>query len=198
MNLTTVFSHRVNSIEQLKNVPETFGIELDLRSEGDRIIVTHDPFTKGEDFEIYLQHYKHAGIILNTKEEGLENRLIKLMKRSGIDNYFFLDLSLPFLVKTVKSGCSKVAIRFSEYEPLEFVKKFEGLAEWVWVDCFTKNLLTPETYAHLHPHFKICIVSPELQGHPIEWVSDFRNSFDKFVIDAVCTKKPELWLAMIY
>lgn len=194
MNIKTIYSHRVNSTIQLASVPSSFGIELDLRSNGERIIVTHDPFTEGEDFESYLKQYKHSGIILNTKEEGLENRLIELMMRFEIENYFFLDLSLPFLVKTIRNGCNKVAVRFSEYEPIEFVKKFEGMAEWIWVDCFTKNLLTPETYAYLNKHFKICIVSPELQGHPIEWIQQFQESFESFQIDAVCTKRPDLWL----
>jgi len=63
----------------------------------------------------------------------------------------------------------------------------------VWVDCFTKNILTSEAYQYLKTYFKICIVSPELQGHPKEWIADFKQAFDGFEIDAVCTKFPELW-----
>jgi hypothetical protein len=124
----------------------------------------------------------------------MEQRLMQLMDKYNVSDYFFLDLSLPFLIKTVKSGCKKVAVRFSEYEPIEFVSKFEGLAEWVWVDCFSSNILDSNNYNYLKKHFKICIVSPELQGHPIEWISDFKNQFTNFEIDAVCTKEPSLWL----
>lgn len=188
-----IFQHRINTIEDLIKTPSEYGVELDLRPNGSEIILHHDPFVSGEVFDDYLQQYKHSGIILNTKAEGMEFRLIKLMEQYNINDYFFLDLSLPFLIKTIKGGCKKVAVRFSEFEPLEFVAKFEGLADWVWVDCFTSNILTAENYQYLKKHFKICIVSPELQGHPIEWVSDFKKQFENFQIDAVCTKKPILW-----
>jgi hypothetical protein len=188
-----LINHRINTVEQLINTPQQYGVELDLRDNGTDIILHHDPFTPGEIFDDYLKQYKHQLIILNTKCEGLEQALIKLMDKHGITDYFFLDLSIPFLIKTVKNGYTKVAIRFSEYEPLEFVKVFEGKAEWVWVDCFTKNILTPEAYAYLKQHFKICIVSPELQGHPLEWINDFKTAFSDFEIDAICTKQPDLW-----
>lgn len=188
-----LIQHRINTKDQLALVSPEYGIEIDLRANNNDIILHHDPFCAGEDFEDFLTQYKHGGIILNTKVEGMETRLIDLMRQFDIDDYFFLDLSLPFLVKTIKSGCHKVAVRFSEYEPLEFVSKFQGLAEWVWVDCFSSNILTPAAYDYLHRHFKICIVSPELQGHPLVWIDDFKNAFIGFEIDAVCTKQPELW-----
>jgi len=188
-----IIQHRINTKDQLISVAPEYGIEIDLRANNNDIILHHDPFCAGEDFEDFLTQYKHGGIILNSKVEGMETRLIDLMRQFDIDDYFFLDLSLPFLVKTIKSGCHKVAVRFSEYEPLEFVSKFQGLAEWVWVDCFSSNILTPAAYDYLHRHFKICIVSPELQGHPLVWIDNFKKVFIGFEIDAVCTKKPELW-----
>ena len=188
-----LIQHRINTKDQLALVSPEYGIEIDLRANNNDIILQHDPFCAGEDFEDFLTQYKHGGIILNTKVEGMETRLIDLMRQFDIDDYFFLDLSLPFLIKTIKSGCHKVAVRFSEYEPLEFVSKFQGLAEWVWVDCFSSNILTPAAYDYLHRHFKICIVSPELQGHPLVWIDDFKKAFTGFEIDAVCTKQPELW-----
>jgi len=78
-----------------------------------------------------LKYYKHSFIILNTKEEGMEERIIALMEKHQIENYFFLDLSLPFLIKYMKKGVTKIAVRFSEFEPLEFVMKFSGKVEWV-------------------------------------------------------------------
>ncbi len=188
-----IIQHRINTQSQLALVVPEYGIEIDLRANNQDIILHHDPFCIGERIEDFLAHYQHAGIILNTKVEGMEIRLIELMRQFNIDDYFFLDLSLPFLIKTIKNGCHQVAVRFSEYEPLEFVAKFQGLAEWVWVDCFSKNILTPAAYNYLHRYFKICIVSPELQGHPLEWIDDFKESFRNFEIDAVCTKKPQLW-----
>jgi hypothetical protein len=188
-----IFKHRINTITDLALTSKELGVELDIRTNGKDLILHHDPFEIGDLFEMYLQEYNHSGIILNTKEEGLELRLIDLMKKYSIDDYFFLDLSLPFLIKTIKKGCKKVAVRYSEYEPIEYVKKFEGFAEWVWVDCFNKNILSEEVLDYLKMHFKICLVSPELQSHPIEWIEEFKFAYKSFDIDAVCTKQPSLW-----
>jgi hypothetical protein len=188
-----IFKHRINKTTELAATSKEFGVELDLRSNGKDLILHHDPFEIGDLFEIYLQDYSHSGIILNTKEEGLESRLIDIMKKHSIGDYFFLDLSLPFLIKTINKGCKKVAVRYSEYEPIEYVKKFEGLAEWVWVDCFKKNILSEKDLEYLKQHFKICLVSPELQSHPIEWIEEFKFAYKNFDIDAVCTKVPNLW-----
>ncbi|GAB3938476.1 PI-PLC domain-containing protein [Mucilaginibacter myungsuensis] len=193
-NSPLIIKHRINTTEALLDTPVKYGVELDLRSDTKDVIIHHDAFDKGELLEEYIKRYQHQLIILNTKCEGLEQKLIGIMAENNISNYFFLDLSLPFLVKTINAGCSKVAVRFSEYEPLAFVKKFEGKAEWVWVDCFTKNVLTTDVYEYLSAHFKICIVSPELQGHPLAWIQEFKRDFANFNIDAICTKQPDLWM----
>lgn len=186
-------AHRINTIEQLQNTPIEYGVELDLRPDGDRILIHHDPFSGGEDFEEWLKHYRHSFIILNTKAEGMEQRLIDLMDKHKISDYFFLDLSLPFMIKYIRKGVSKMAVRFSEYEPLDFVMKFAGKVEWVWVDCFNDLPLNSENYEVLKKHFKFCIVSPELQGYDVSRIAEFKTLLSNMEIDAVCTKKPELW-----
>ena len=186
-------AHRINTIEQLKSTPTNLGIELDLRSKGDDIIIHHDPFQDGENFEDYLKYYKHKFIILNTKEEGLETRLLNLMKTHNITDFFFLDLSLPFLIKTMKQGVSKIAVRLSEYEPIEFVRKFKGKVEWIWVDYFTKLPLSQEDYNKLKENFKLCLASPGLQGYDTETISKVKEQIATMPFDAVCTKRPDLW-----
>ncbi len=186
-------AHRINTIAQLNSTPTEFGVEMDLRPDGDNIIIHHDPFTPGENFEDWLRHYRHSLIILNTKAEGMEERILALMEKYSIDKYFFLDLSLPFLIKYMKKGISKIAVRFSEYEPLEFVMKFAGKVEWVWVDCFNDLPLNQENYQLLKEHFKICIVSPELQGYDVSRIEEFKQLLAEMQIDAVCTKRPDLW-----
>ena len=47
-------SHRVNTIDDLIKTPKEYGVERDLRDLGDRIILQHDPFKGGQDFEKYL------------------------------------------------------------------------------------------------------------------------------------------------
>jgi len=186
-------AHRINTISQLKETPKEYGIELDLRSQSDDIIIHHDPFQTGENFEEFLKHYNHKLIILNTKEEGLELRLLDLMNRHNITNFFFLDLSLPFLIKTMKQGVSDIAVRFSEFEPIEFVRKFKGKVDWVWIDCFTDLPLTEDNYAELKEHFRLCLVSPELQGYDVSRIDEFKEKLSSMPVDAVCTKRPDLW-----
>jgi len=185
--------HRVNTVKKLKTVPEEYGIELDLRPQGDRIILHHDAFEQGEDFEEFLEHYKHKFLILNTKSEGMEDRLLELMQKHNIQDYFFLDLSLPYLVKYSKRGIKNIAVRFSQYEPLEFCLKFKDLVNWVWVDCFEDNILDEASYKILSEHFKLCLVSPELQAKPVEDIARFKQELEGFEIAAVCTKQPDLW-----
>lgn len=186
-------AHRINTIAQLQQVPSEYGIELDLRYEGQDLILHHDPFTTGEKFDDFLQHYHHALIILNVKTEGIEAEVLRLLEKHGVTEYFFLDLSLPYLIKYMRKGEHKIAIRFSEYEPLEFALAFAGKVDWVWVDCFHEMPLTPENYAALKQHFKLCLVSPELQGYPKERIAEFKEKLQGMPLDAVCTKYPELW-----
>ena len=53
--LVEFIAHQINTIEELKCVPKEYGIEVDLRDYGDRLILQHDPFKDGENFEEYLR-----------------------------------------------------------------------------------------------------------------------------------------------
>lgn len=186
-------AHRVNTIEKLRTVPEEYGVELDIRYEGNNLILHHEPFTDGELFEDYLKAYKHKFIILNVKSEGIEEEVLRLIKKYSIEDYFFLDVTIPFIVKYIKKGEKRIAIRFSEYEPIEFVQKFKGLVDWVWVDCFNTLPLDNDSYEVLKKNFKLCLVSPELEGHSTDRINEFKKILADKKIDAVCTKRPELW-----
>ena len=82
-------AHRVNTIKELKKVPKEYGVEVDLRDFENRLILQHDPFKDGEDFEEYLKYYNHGTIILNIKSESIEHKVIELVKKYNINNYFF-------------------------------------------------------------------------------------------------------------
>lgn len=191
-----IIAHRINTIEQLEKTSLHCGVEVDLRSCGNDIILHHDPFCEGESFKKWISHYRHGTLILNVKEEGLEERLIGIMKEYNIKNYFFLDLSFPYLVKTMKKGCRNIAVRFSEYESIETVLALKGFVDWVWIDIFTQCPLTRANYQRLkESNFKLCLVSPELvSGNPadIEPLKDFLKGHS-FQVDAVCTKYPQRW-----
>ena len=185
--------HRVNTIKKLKSLNKPFGVEVDLRNHNNDIILHHEPYVVGENFDTFLNHFELDFIILNIKSEGIEEEVLRLVKKYNVPDYFFLDTSIPFMVKYINKGFRKFAVRFSEYETLDFVLNFKGKVEWVWVDCFNKMPLDEKTYNILKKHFKICLVSPELQGHSLSRVKEFKTQTNKFDIEAVCTKTPDLW-----
>ena len=189
--------HRINTIELLKKTPSNFGVEIDIRSNGKNLILHHDPFEQGELFEDWIRSYHHGTLILNVKEEGLESPLLKLMNQYKINDFFFLDQSFPFLRKTALMGESRCAVRVSEYENIETVLSLSGMVDWVWVDCFTRFPLNKKEADQLtNAGFRLCLVSPELQGMKERThVIGFRREVELLGIkgDAVCTKYADLW-----
>ena len=191
-----IILHRRNSIEELASTPEEYGVEIDIRSYGNQLILSHDPYIKGESFETWIEFYKHGTLILNTKEEGLEERILEIMKANSINSFFFLDQSFPFLIKTSDSGESRSAIRVSEYESISTALSLRGKIEWAWIDYFSKFPLNKENISTLkEAKFKTCIVSPELEGYSKDEVNELCELLSKqnISIDAVCTKYPKLW-----
>jgi len=157
-------AHRINTIIQLKELPTSFGVELDLRDFGNRLILQHDPFLDGEDFEDYLKHYVHGTMILNIKSERIEHKVLDLIKKYNIKKYFFLDSSFPMIHLLSSEGEQNIALRFSEFEGIDTILNMKGKVKWIWIDCFTKLPINSENYQILKEHgFKFCLVSPELQ-----------------------------------
>ena len=189
--------HRVNTIEQLASTPGELGVEIDLRDRLDRLILQHEPFCKGEPFDAYLRHYQHGTLVLNVKSERIEPRVLEEIRKAGtVRDYFFLDCSFPMLRQLIRDGEHRLAVRLSEFEPIEAAMALQGEVDWLWVDCFTRMPLTEGIYARVHGRFKICIVSPELQGHPPDRIKEFARQLRDFEIDAVCTKYPDRWRAV--
>ena len=189
--------HRVNEINHLMKIPTEFGVEIDIRTLNGKLILAHDPFTKGICLDEWIKHFKHKLIIANVKEEGLENEIISIFEKNNINNYFFLDQSIPFLIKTIKSGNKNVAIRLSEYESIDNSLRFVGMAKWVWIDFFNFFPLDQRQFKILKSlKFQICLVSPELQGYSKEYILDLKKQLSKLNLnpDAVCTKFPSLWI----
>ena len=186
-----LYKHRINTIADLERVPEGMGIEFDLRSSGSDVIVTHDPFTDGPTIEEYFPRIGARPCIFNVKCEGIEERVRGLAKEHGIKEYFFLDCSVPAAMKLKRLGEKRLAVRYSEVEPVEGVLAWRGHADWVWVDCFTRFPIEEPAWSSIANDFKICLVSPELQGH-----SDFdalKGQVRDRAYHAVCTKTPERW-----
>jgi len=190
-------AHRINTIDLLKKIPLDLGVEVDIRSNGNDLILHHDPFEGGVLFKNWLKYFSHKTIILNVKEEGLELRVLKLMKENNISDFFFLDQSFPFLLKTVLLGETRCAVRVSEYEDIQTALSLSNMIDWVWVDCFTKFPLNANDANKLiDSGFKLCFVSPELQGRTERsYITEFQKKIELLGIkgDAVCTKHTDLW-----
>ena len=181
----------------MEDTDTRYGVEVDIRTRGPELIIHHNPFVEGESFEEWIKSYRHRLLILNTKEEGLEKRLLSIMSDNDINDFFFLDQSMPFLVKTAKAGESRCAVRVSEFEPTAMAMTLAGLVQWVWVDCFTRFPLDGSAAKQLmEAGFKLCLVSPELQGRndqvEIEEIQGILKD-RKIAVHAVCTKEPVLW-----
>lgn len=188
--MTHFIAHRINTVKELSMLPAEYGVELDLRDSGDKLILQHDPFSSGEEFDDYLKHYHHGTMILNIKSERIEHKVLELLKKYSISDYFFLDSSFPMIYLLSKQGEKRAALRYSEYEGLDTVMEMQGRVDWVWVDCFNKLPINPTTYKTLKKAgFKLCLVSPELQGRPDD-LSDYKQSLQKsnIIFDAICTK----------
>ncbi len=198
-----IIRHRINTIEELALIDNEYGIEIDLRSQNGEIILSHDPYPKDSIRLVdWLKFYRHNNLVLNVKEEGLEQKVLELMDLFAIQEFFFLDQSFPFMIKTLKSGESKVAMRFSDHESFDNILKILNLKfpqpSWVWVDSFSgdwSHLSDLETIKSLG--FKACLASPELHGRNLELeLKVIKEFIENHPFEAVCTKLPEKWLAI--
>jgi bifunctional N-acetylglucosamine-1-phosphate-uridyltransferase/glucosamine-1-phosphate-acetyltransferase GlmU-like protein len=183
--------HRINTIDHLKEIPIHYGIEVDLRDNlNGEIHLSHDPFQEGDLFSDFLHYYNHSFIILNIKSERIEYKVLELLKKHNVTEYFFLDSSFPMIYILSNEGERNFAIRFSEFEGLDTVLNMKGMVDWVWVDCFSKIPINCEIYNILkEAGFKLCFVSPELQKQP-EKIKEYKDYLNKenIIMDMICTK----------
>src|SRR5690348_14334876 len=118
-----LIKHRVNDLALLASLPPGLGAEIDLRSRGHDLILHHDAFAEGARFADFLPQWQErprGTLILNPKEDGLENAILAELNKFRITDFFFLDLTLPTTVRLcVKEKVRRVALRYSEYEPRE-------------------------------------------------------------------------------
>ena len=195
-------AHRINKKEELQKLSKEYGVEIDLRDNVDgTIYINHDPFVLGENFEDYLKEYNHGTMILNIKSERIELKILELLKKYNIKNYFFLDSSFPMIKLLSDKGEKNIALRYSEYEGLDTLEKMQGKVNWVWVDCFTMLPINNEIYRKIKDMgYKLCLVSPELQGQP-ERLKLYAKQIEgeKIKFDAICTKEYNInkWITFL-
>ena len=90
-----IIVHRINSIKKLKKIPINFGAEIDLRVYQSKIILNHEPFKSGDTLDNFLKYYNHGTLILNIKEDGIEDEVIKkVMVKISLKERRFLVLKI--------------------------------------------------------------------------------------------------------
>lgn len=192
-----IFHHRINTSSQLVRIPSADGVEIDVRSRGQDIILEHDPFKKGELFTEWLEHWQGQSLILNVKEEGIEERTLEMLSTYQNLEYFFLDQSFPFLARTIKSGNTNTAARVSDLESVETALLMN--CSWVWIDCFLGDWnFLPSVINRLQDDGKkICLVSPELVRenslNELQVLQKILRDNNLFV-QGVCTKLKDHWV----
>lgn len=194
-----VILHRINTIKQLKKIDKNYGVEVDVRSIKNKLVCSHDPFIKGDNFINWIKEFNHKFLIINIKEEGLEKKIITIMKSCNIKNYFLLDVSFPFIFKLSKNKFRKIAYRISDFENINENTLSILKSNWIWLDTFyelSDNLINKIKKFKKKYKFKICLCSPELHMDRDKRISNkiLNNIYSSNLkFEAICTKDPKLW-----
>lgn len=183
-----IIVHRVNKINELLGLDHQYGVEVDLRSFGSNIILNHDPYVNGDNFQDYIENYKHGTLVANIKESGIENEVIKIIKTNKkIKNFFLLDVEIPYLFECLKKKNKNCAIRVSYFEPLIQQIKFKPIFNWFWIDTIKKFNFTTEDIDILNNN-KVCLVCPERWSKP-KLIKYYKKFFkrNKIKVNSVMT-----------
>jgi len=196
--MSQIIMHRINSTIELSSIESSFGVEVDVRSFNDELICAHNPFKGGELFEDWLNSYRHSFLIINIKEEGIEEEVIRIMDERNLSNYFLLDVTFPFFHRLTLDNIShKIAYRVSDYEQpcKDFI--INNKIKWIWLDAFMEFPEEALRIIQKIQNIKICIVSPELHMQRDKKINasiltKIKDLDVKY--DLICTKNPEIWL----
>ena len=153
------------------------------------MILSHDPFIKGDKLKDYLENYNHKTLVLNLKEAGIEDDVLSLVKKYSIKSYFLLDVEMPYIYTATRNRQKNIAVRFSEYENISLAKYFINKLKWVWIDTVTKLPINKNNKNILNK-FKSCIVCPERWGRKQD-IKIYKKKLNKikFKPTAIMTSK---------
>jgi glycerophosphoryl diester phosphodiesterase len=141
-----------------------FGTELDVRDYRGKLVVSHDISDSycpefSRFLEIYCKYDRDLYIAINIKADGLHSRLLCLLEKYDIENYFVFDMSIPDALGYLSHQLNT----FTRQSEFEMNPSFYEQADGVWMDEFEGHWITAqEINRHLHNDKMVCIVSPEL------------------------------------
>lgn len=192
-----IVKHKINTLTNLKKIPKIYGVEVDVRFNNKKFILSHENNYKKKKIYLdnFLKEFKHKYLILNLKEQHLAKKLLKYMAQKKIENFFLLDLFPHEIIKLKPK--EKICTRFSYYESLKNLDKIKQFSKWVWVDFLNKRKITKSEFKNLKKlGYNVCVVSPEVAGYKsLKLIKNFvlylkRN---KIYPEMICTKKNRLW-----
>ena len=189
--MVKIIVHRVNSLQESKNLEKFFGIETDLRDYKNNLILSHNPHSNGANFYKFISKIDKT-IFLNIKSSGIVKKIIPYIKKKKI---FLLDISFSeFDYLYHKKLSNKIILRFSSYEEFNLKSKFFKKITWIWFDYFNSSKIKYKQYKYLKKNKKkICIVSPDLVGKKNEILNYIKYlNKKKIIIDGVCVKKENI------
>lgn len=179
-----------------------YGTETDFRDLNGEIVISHDMAEEKcmraeEFFEIYNSHSCEGTLALNVKSDGLQIKMMDLLKKYNIKNYFLFDMSIPDYLKSVNHEF-KCYARESEYEVLTdaILKTCQG----IWFDYFHSfDFKGARIRELLDMDLKVCLVSPDLHGKDPRsyWESLIDQKFHLEENLIICTDIPEELDALI-
>lgn len=132
--MVKIIVHRINKKKDYKNLKNFYGIETDIRDHNKKIVMSHDPFKKGEDFLKFIK-YVDKTVFLNIKSSGILNNILKYIEKK----IFFLDISFSEFDFLYKHNLThKILLRYSSYEKYKVEEKYFRKIKWIWFDFFNQ------------------------------------------------------------
>tara|TARA_Y100001958_G_C21008364_1_gene389411 strand:+ start:117 stop:731 length:615 start_codon:yes stop_codon:yes gene_type:complete len=195
--MVNYIAHRQNKLVKLQNLKKLSfcGIELDLRTFSNNIILQHDPFKKGLNFFSNYKLLKNFFLIIDIKSSGISQRIINFLRKKKA-NFLILNLSSPELMEMINKKFQKnLFLRYSFFENIDLKEKKFKKVNWVWVDFLNNNPITLKDYKYFKKNKKkICLTSPDLAGLKKRYIKNyiFHLNKNKIKADMVCVKQKNL------
>lgn len=172
-----------------------FGAEIDVRSYGGQIQLSHDPLEHSKYCSFNELAEFRSPLAINLKEDGI---LGKIQDSGILDNNlytFVFDGSIPQMLIAKKMGI-RHALRISEYE-----KTTDWRSDFIWLDSFESDWwLGDSEILQLFRTHRVVVVSPELHSRdPKEMWYFLKKMMNKQEINfGICTDKPMEFQDFVY
>jgi glycerophosphoryl diester phosphodiesterase len=167
------------------------GIEVDLKNQNGKIVLSHDPITKNNhavSLESLFKKTPKTFFALNIKEDGLGRELRKLISRHKINNYMCFDLSFPESLQFQKEQL-RVFPRMGDMDP-----KLKVFPKGLVIDVFDQTNYSQvlRSLKALKDPCELFFISPELHGHQVEvnWSKIKRFLTQSSHSAYLCTDRP--------